>query len=101
MFAVRFGGHVTATSEENLLRLDKNKWGGMDMGLHEVAHNVHLSGLEWGDPELFGEVEEAYRRGVVEGGKYYVRGAAMYARTDYRQEDEGRWCGGGWERVRW
>ena len=79
-----FGGHVTAASEENLLGCDKNKWKGMDMGLHEVAHNVHLSGLKEGDPTLFQEIEAAYSSAMA-AGKYHLNGAAMYASNDYRE----------------
>merc|ERR1711915_286572 len=53
MGARGFGGHVTSTSEENHLYSQKNKWRGMDMGAHEVAHNFHLTGLERGKPSIF------------------------------------------------
>jgi len=79
-----FGGHVTSTSEENLLYFQKNKWRGMDMGAHEVAHNMHLTGLEKGKPGIFRAISYAYTAAMA-AGKYYLGSYSMYARTDYRE----------------
>jgi len=79
-----FGGHVTSTSEENLLYFQKNKWRGMDMGAHEVAHNFHLTGLERGKPSIFRAISIAYTSAMA-AGKYYLGSYSMYARTDYRE----------------
>jgi len=79
-----FGGHVTSTSEENLLYFQKNKWRGMDMGAHEVAHNLHLTGLERGKPSIFRAISNAYNA-AMRAGKYYLGSYSMYARTDYRE----------------
>ena len=79
-----FGGHVTSTSEENLLYLQKNKWRGMDMAAHEVAHNLHLTGMEQGLPAVFRMVSGAYSSAMA-AGKYYLGSYSMYARTDYRE----------------
>jgi len=79
-----FGGHVTSTSEENLLYLQKNKWRGMDMGAHEVAHHFHLTGLERGMPRVFRDISSGYSAAIA-AGKYYLGSYSMYARTDYRE----------------
>jgi len=79
-----FGAHVTSTSEENLLYLQKNKWRGMDMGGHEVAHHFHLTGIKTGKPSIFRTISQAFSSAMA-AGKYYSGGRSMYARTDYRE----------------
>lgn len=79
-----FGAHVTSACEECLLYYQKNKWRGMDLGAHEVAHNNHLSGFERGMPSLYREISNAFTA-AMRAGKYYLSGRAMYARTDYRE----------------
>jgi len=79
-----FGAHVTSTSEENLLYLQKNKWRGMDMAGHEGAHNLHLTGLERGKPSIYRAISQAFTSAMA-AGKYYSGGRGLYARTDYRE----------------
>jgi len=79
-----FGGHVTSTSEENLLHFQKNKWRGMDMAAHEGAHNFHLTGLSKGNPGIFRAISNAFSAAMA-AGKYYLGSYSMYARTDYRE----------------
>ena len=54
------------------------------MAAHEVAHNLHLTGMERGLPAVFRMVSGAYSSAMA-AGKYYLGSYSMYARTDYRE----------------
>jgi len=54
------------------------------MAAHEVAHNMHLTGLQRGYPQLFRDISQAFTAAMA-AGKYYLGSSPMYARTDYRE----------------
>lgn len=58
------GGRLTSCGEENLLKLEKDRYRGRDICVHEFAHNI----LAYGVPRTFRErVRQQYRRSLGRG----------------------------------
>jgi alpha-glucosidase len=47
------GGLLTSCGEENLLRLDKDRYRGRDICIHEFAHNIRNTGMTPGQRQKF------------------------------------------------
>jgi alpha-glucosidase len=58
------GGRLTSCGEENLLKLEKDKYRGRDICLHEFAHSVRNFGLP---REVRGRFDAQYRRSLEQG----------------------------------
>jgi hypothetical protein len=56
------GGRLTSCGEENLLRLDKDRYKGRDICVHEFAHNIFHFGMS---DEVRERVKEQYRRSLA------------------------------------
>lgn len=65
------GGRLTSCGEENLLKLEKDKYHGRDICLHEFAHAVRNYGV---NPEVRERFNEQYRRSIAKGR--WVKGYA-------------------------
>jgi hypothetical protein len=58
------GGRLTSCGEENLLRLEKDRYRGRDICLHEFAHNIFTHGIP---RELRARFEAQYRNSLAKG----------------------------------
>jgi len=65
------GGRLTSCGEENLLRLEKDRYRGRDICVHEFAHNILQHGVS---REIRNKVREQYRRSLDRGCGGLVRG---------------------------
>jgi hypothetical protein len=60
-------------AEENLLAYEGDPYAAENILIHELAHNIHLRGMNNVDPTFDARVQAAYRAGMAEGlwrGKY-------------------------------
>jgi len=69
------GGLLTSCGEENLLKLEKDRYRGRDICVHEFAHNILGYGAS---SELREKVRQQYRRSLEHG-----RWADSYAGSNY------------------
>jgi hypothetical protein len=58
------GGRLTSCGEENLLKLEKDRYRGRDICLHEFAHNIRNHGIQ---TVLRAKLDEQYRRSLAKG----------------------------------
>ena len=58
------GGLLTSCGEENLLKLEKDRYRGRDICVHEFAHNILAHGVS---PAVRQKVREQYRRSLDRG----------------------------------
>lgn len=58
------GGRLTSCGEENLLKLDKDRYRGRDICLHEFSHNIRNHGIQRAVRTRF---DEQYRRSLQKG----------------------------------
>lgn len=58
------GGRLTSCGEENLLRLEKDRYRGRDICLHEFAHNVRNNGIQ---REVRATFDEQHNRSLAKG----------------------------------
>jgi alpha-glucosidase len=58
------GGRLTSCGEENLLKLEKDKYHGRDICVHEFAHNIRNRGIPREVRALF---DEQYKRSLAKG----------------------------------
>jgi hypothetical protein len=58
------GGLLTSCGEENLLKLEKDRYRGRDICVHEFAHNILQHGVS---REIRNKVREQYRRSLDHG----------------------------------
>jgi alpha-glucosidase len=58
------GGLITSCGEENLLRLDNDRYRGRDICLHEFAHNIEGRGIP---SSLRARFDDQYRKSVKNG----------------------------------
>src|SRR6185437_3496734 len=58
------GGRLTSCGEENLLKLDKDKYHGRDICLHEFAHAIRNYGM---NPQLRDKFNQQYHRSLSKG----------------------------------
>lgn len=58
------GGRLTSCGEENLLKLQKDKYHGRDICLHEFSHTIRNYGIQ---PEVRARFDEQYRRSLERG----------------------------------
>lgn len=58
------GGLLTSCGEENLLRLEKDRYRGRDIGVHEFAHNIYGHGIPASIRRRF---REQYTRSLEKG----------------------------------
>ena len=58
------GGLLTSCGEENLLRLEKDKYFGRDICIHEFAHNVRNFGIQ---PEIVARFDAQYQHSLARG----------------------------------
>jgi len=58
------GGRLTSCGEENLLQLEKDKYHGRDICLHEFAHTIRNYGIQ---PEVRAKFDAQYRRSLERG----------------------------------
>lgn len=58
------GGKLTSCGEENLLRLDRDRYRGRDICVHEFAHNIYAHGMS---AEVRREFRGQYRRSLANG----------------------------------
>lgn len=58
------GGVVASCGEENLLRLDQDRYSGRDICLHEFAHTIHVHGLS---PEVQDLILKQFQRATAKG----------------------------------
>jgi alpha-glucosidase len=58
------GGRLTSCGEENLLKLDKDRYRGRDICLHEFSHNIRNHGIQAGIRARF---DEQCRRSLEKG----------------------------------
>ena len=58
------GGLLTSCGEENLLKLEKDRYRGRDICLHEFSHNIRNHGIPG---ELRNRLDEQYRRSLAKG----------------------------------
>lgn len=58
------GGLLTSCGEENLLKLDNDRYRGRDICLHEFSHNLHHHGL---GKEIFAMIDKQYKASLAKG----------------------------------
>jgi alpha-glucosidase len=58
------GGRLVSCGEENLLKLQKDKYHGRDICVHEFAHAVRNIGMS---PSLRGRFDQQYQRSIAKG----------------------------------
>jgi alpha-glucosidase len=58
------GGRLTSCGEENLLKLEKDRYRGRDICLHEFSHNIRNHGIQ---QELRARFDEQFRRSLAKG----------------------------------
>lgn len=58
------GGRLTSCGEENLLKLEKDRYHGRDICLHEFAHSIRNYGI---DDELRGKFDAQYKASLDKG----------------------------------
>jgi hypothetical protein len=58
------GGRLVSCGEENLLKLEKDRYRGRDICVHEFAHNIRNYGLS---AEVRTRFDEQYRRSLAKG----------------------------------
>ncbi|MGA2060222.1 MAG: hypothetical protein ABSG67_07045 [Thermoguttaceae bacterium] len=58
------GGLLTSCGEENLLKLEKDRYKGRDICVHEFAHNIFESGIP---AETRDKFKEQYKRSLAKG----------------------------------
>lgn len=58
------GGRLTSCGEENLLKLEKDRYRGRDICLHEFSHNIRNHGIQ---QELRTQFNEQYHRSLAKG----------------------------------
>jgi hypothetical protein len=58
------GGRLTSCGEENLLKLQKDRYRGRDICLHEFAHNVRNNGIQ---REVRARFDEQHKRSLGKG----------------------------------
>jgi hypothetical protein len=58
------GGRLTSCGEENLLKLEKDRYRGRDICLHEFSHNIRSHGIQ---PELRARFNEQFKRSLAKG----------------------------------
>jgi hypothetical protein len=58
------GGLLTSCGEENLLRLEKDRYKGRDICVHEFAHNIRQHGVP---REMRQRFDEQYRKSLAKG----------------------------------
>ena len=58
------GGLLTSCGEENLLKLDKDRYRGRDICLHEFSHSVRNNGVQ---PEIRAKFNEQHKRSLDKG----------------------------------
>jgi hypothetical protein len=58
------GGRLTSCGEENLLKLEKDRYHGRDICLHEFAHAIRNYGI---DPELREKFNQQYKASLAKG----------------------------------
>jgi hypothetical protein len=58
------GGRLTSCGEENLLRLDTDRYRGRDICLHEFAHTIRSYGIQ---PELRAKLDLQYQHSLERG----------------------------------
>jgi RNA polymerase sigma factor (sigma-70 family) len=61
------GGRITSCGEENLLALDGDRYRGQNVLVHELAHAIHLLGLNDLDETFDDTLQRIYRRAVAKG----------------------------------
>jgi len=65
------GGRLVSCGEENLLKLDKDKYHGRDICIHEFAHAIRNMGMSG---KVRAKFDEQYRRSIGKG--LWVKGYA-------------------------
>jgi len=58
------GGRLVSCGEENLLKLEKDRYRGRDICVHEFAHNIRNYGMP---PEVRARFDEQYQRSLAKG----------------------------------
>jgi Xaa-Pro aminopeptidase len=58
------GGRLTSCGEENLLKLEKDRYRGRDICLHEFSHSIRNNGIP---REVRAKFDEQYRRSLDQG----------------------------------
>jgi hypothetical protein len=58
------GGRLTSCGEENLLKLEKDRYRGRDICLHEFSHNVRNNGIQ---REVRARFDEQHKRSLEKG----------------------------------
>ena len=58
------GGRLTSCGEENLLKLEKDRYRGRDICLHEFSHNLRNQGIP---REVRARLDAQYERSLAKG----------------------------------
>lgn len=58
------GGLLTSCGEENLLKLEQDRYRGRDICVHEFAHNIRFFGI---DEQLRARFDDQHRRSLAQG----------------------------------
>jgi hypothetical protein len=58
------GGRMTSCGEENLLRLNDDRYKGRDICVHEFAHNIYQNGIS---AKVRDKFQEQYKRSLAKG----------------------------------
>ncbi len=58
------GGLLTSCGEENLLKLEKDRYRGRDICLHEFSHNLHHNGLSRDIQDM---IDKQYKASIAKG----------------------------------
>ena len=71
----------TTCATENLLGIPGTRYFGENICVHEFVHSMTQYGLQFSDPALYAEIQDAYRQAMAEGlwnGQYATNNAKEY-----------------------
>lgn len=92
------GNPFSTCGEENVLRLENDRYKREYILPHEFGHTIHLAGIKAADPELFKEIEDAYHESVGKGlwkdtyagsneAEYFAEGVQFWFNVGAATED--------------
>ncbi len=70
----------TTCAQENVLGYPSGRYYGENICVHEFAHAIMEYGLQFSDPELYGEIQDAYEAAMAKG-----LWKGQYASTNYKE----------------
>lgn len=91
----------TTCAAENLLGIPGTRYYGENICVHEFVHTMMMYGIQFSDPKLFAEIEDAYKHAMADSlwrghyattnaKEYFAEAAQTFFYSNFPYEDRGR-----------